>query len=77
MTTMNISLPEEMKAFVDAEAKARGFMTTSEYIRDLIRQQKEMADFRAKIIKGLESEVPDTSDEEFFASLRDKIASSK
>jgi antitoxin ParD1/3/4 len=58
MATMNISLPDDMKAFVEAEARARGFMTHSEYIRDLIRQQKDIADFRALIQAGEDSGDP-------------------
>ena len=40
MTTMNISLPDAMKAFVDAQIQERGYGTSSEYIRDLIRSDQ-------------------------------------
>lgn len=41
MTTMNVSLPEKMKEFVDGRVEAGGYQTVSEYVRDLIRQDLE------------------------------------
>ena len=44
MTTMNISLPEEMKAFIEARIATEGFASASEYLRTLIREaQKRQA----------------------------------
>ena len=45
MSTMNISLPEALKAFVDEQVATRGYSTSSEYVRELIRRdQTQMAD---------------------------------
>ena len=33
MTTMNISLPDEMKAFVETEMTQEGYASASEYLR--------------------------------------------
>ncbi len=44
MATMNISLPEKLKDFVDAEVESRGFGNVSEYMRQLIRNEKEHAE---------------------------------
>ena len=41
MTTMNISLPEKMKEFVDGRVEAGHYGTASEYVRDLIRKDSE------------------------------------
>ena len=41
MATMNISLPDSMKAFIEAEIAARGFNTTSEYFRALVREAQD------------------------------------
>ncbi len=44
-TTMNISLPETMKSFVEERLDQDGYGTVSEYIRDLIRaDQKRRAE---------------------------------
>ena len=74
MSTMNISLPDDMKAFVDEQVRARGFMSSSEYIRDLIRQQQtDIEVLRAKIIAGIESGNALPADEAYFAGLRTRI----
>ncbi|MFV0678479.1 type II toxin-antitoxin system ParD family antitoxin [Variovorax sp. tm] len=55
MSTMNISLPDEMKAFVDAQVADRRYGNASEYMRDLIRRDLAREQFRAVILAGLES----------------------
>jgi antitoxin ParD1/3/4 len=58
MTTMNISVPDEMKAFVEAQMTEEGFASASEYLRALIREaQKRRAkrELEAKLREGLES----------------------
>ena len=46
MTTMNISLPEEMKVFVEAQMAQEGYASASEYLRALIRDAQ--SDERSK-----------------------------
>jgi antitoxin ParD1/3/4 len=41
MATMNISLPDQMKAFVEDQATQKGFGTVSEYVRAIIREAQE------------------------------------
>ena len=58
MTTMNISLPEEMKAFIEAQMSQEGYASASEYLRFLIREaQKRRAkqELEAKFREALES----------------------
>lgn len=43
-TTMNISLPDSMRAFVDERLESDGYGTASEYIRDLIRADQKRHD---------------------------------
>jgi antitoxin ParD1/3/4 len=38
MTTLNISLSEHLKAFVEDQVSCGGFSTASEYVRSLIRE---------------------------------------
>ncbi|MCB1588276.1 MAG: type II toxin-antitoxin system ParD family antitoxin [Xanthomonadales bacterium] len=57
-TTMNVSLSELMKAFVDEEVRDGGYVSTSDYIRDLIRQRqraKAEAALQQAIAAGLAS----------------------
>ncbi len=64
--TMNISLTDDLKAFVDSRIKARGYSSTSEYVRELVRRDEELAKeerFRALIQEGLDSPLlPDSFD---------------
>lgn len=41
MSTMNISLPETMKSLVDEQVVGRGFGTSSECVRELIRRNQD------------------------------------
>jgi len=38
MTTVNISLPDELRAFIEEQMAREGYASASEYIRDLIRE---------------------------------------
>ena len=40
-TTMNISLPDSMKAFIDERLSKDGYGTVSEYVRELIRADQK------------------------------------
>ena len=58
MTTLNFSLPDDLKKWIEAQVAAGGYGNTSEYIRELIRiDQKRKAEERleALLLKGLES----------------------
>ncbi len=58
MATMNVSLPDQMKDFVETQAQKEGYGTVSEYLRSIIREvQKRDAKqaFEAKLKEGLES----------------------
>lgn len=72
MSTVNTSLPDDMKAVVDEQVRARGFMSSSEYIRDLIRQQMDVAELRAKL-EGSQPVPIAEIDEPFFGLLRARI----
>ncbi|MEJ7812493.1 MAG: type II toxin-antitoxin system ParD family antitoxin [Gemmatimonadaceae bacterium] len=50
MTTMNISLPDEMKRFVDEQVSGGGYSSASEYVRELVRaEQKRQATERLEL----------------------------
>ena len=75
---MNISLTDDLKSFVDNRVKARGYSSTSEYMRDLVRRDEERAKeerFKTLIQEGLDSPLDPRSWEEHRAELRAKIES--
>ena len=41
MTSLNISLPEPLKEYVEGQVASGDWGTPSEYVRELIRQDKE------------------------------------
>ena len=73
MPTMNISLPEELKSFVDQRVSASGYSTNSEYIRELIRQDQQR-DAEKKlaglIAEGLKSQPTAPVDQSYWAKKR-------
>jgi antitoxin ParD1/3/4 len=73
MATMNISLPDALKSFVDAQVDGRGYGTSSEYVRELIRKDQDLQKLRALMLDGLESPGELPADEQYFEGLRDKV----
>lgn len=69
-TTMNISLPDTLKSFVDEQVKERGFGSSSEYIRELIRKERDIAELRAKLLEGANSGIAEEANDAFFARRR-------
>ena len=58
MTTMNISLPEEMKAFIEAQMSQNGCTSASEYLCSLVREaqrRRAKQELEAKFREALES----------------------
>jgi len=70
MSTMNISLPESLKEFVDKQVAERGYGTSSEYVRDLIRREQDRERLRELLLDGASSPVAGPADKAYFAGLR-------
>ena len=70
MATMNVSLPEPMKAWVERQAESGHYGNASDYIRDLIRKDQErrqaVAVLQAAITEGLSSGEPAPFDASAF-----------
>lgn len=73
MSTMNISLPEMLKSFVDRQVEDRGFASSSEYIRELVRKDQDRQDLRRLLLDGAASEAAGPVDQAYFDNLRDRI----
>ena len=73
MTTMNISLPDELKQFVDEQVATRGFRTSSEYMRDLLRREQDRQHLRQLVLDGIASGRERVPDARYFESLREKV----
>jgi len=75
--TMNISLPDSLKAFVDEQVAGRDFGTSSEYVRELIRKDRDVRKLRQLLLDGTALELEGPADDAYFDSLRDYVSSSK
>ncbi len=77
MTTMNISLPDTLKSFVDTQVQERGFGTSSEYLRELIRKDQDRAQLRKFVLAGAASRPTQAVDAAYFTALRDRVTQRK
>ncbi len=70
MASMNVSLPEQMKAWVESQTESGRYGNASDYIRDLIRKDQErkeaVAALQAAITDGIESGKPQSFDATMF-----------
>ena len=58
MQTMNISLPDQLKEFVDEQVGSGRYSSVSEYVRDLIRddeKRKAQEKLEAMLMEGIQS----------------------
>lgn len=73
MGTMNISLPDSLKAFVEEQRSARGYGTSSEYVRELIRKERDREHLRGLLLEGAASGPSGPADRAFFDELRERV----
>jgi antitoxin ParD1/3/4 len=81
MTSLNISLPDPLKAYVEGRVASGDFGTPSEFIRNLIRQDKEQHSSRleAELLAALQTNAIAVAPDELngrslVAVLREKLA---
>ncbi len=79
MGTMNISLPDPMKRWVEEQAKTGRYANSSDYVRDLIRRDRArneaIAEIQTSVNIGLASGPGATLDRSTFKSrMRAKYA---
>lgn len=75
MTTMNISLPDPMKQFVEEQVSSGGYSSASEYVRELVRaEQKRQAKekLELELIEAMKSPAEEATPE-YWARLRKEI----
>ena len=74
MATMNVSLPDPMKDWVEKQARGGRYSNASDYVRDLIRRDQERAHKIARmqqlVSEGLESGEGDRSMHELREAAR-------
>ena len=73
MSIMNISLPDALKSFVDEQVSQRGYGTSSEYVRELIRKDHDRPHLHGLVLAGAASEPTAPVSEAYFDGLRDRV----
>jgi len=77
MQTMNISLPEPLKDFVDRQIAAGRYSRASEYVRELIRndeKRKAEEQLATLLREGLQSEETTLTDDDWKAIRAEALA---
>ena len=70
---MNVSLPQALKSFVDEQVNSRGYGTSSEYVRELIRKDQDRQRLRDLLLAGAASAPAEPADAAFFERLRLRV----
>ena len=73
MATMNISLPESMKRFVESQVATGQFSNASDYVRDVIREREATVDrLRALLDEGEAGGISPRSFDEIMAGIKER-----
>jgi antitoxin ParD1/3/4 len=76
MATLNVSLPDEMRTWIDRQVESGRFANASDYIRDLIRHnQGELEAIRLALIEGEVSGESTFSISDIIAQEKQKLTS--
>lgn len=74
MATMNVSLPDPMRDWVEAQVKGGSYANASDYIRDLIRHDQEQKNrLEAALIEGVESGRSSRKAEDILAAAKAQL----
>ncbi|HTM81424.1 type II toxin-antitoxin system ParD family antitoxin [Asticcacaulis sp.] len=78
MATMNISLPEQMKAWAENQAETGKYSNTSDYVRDLIRRDQErsekIAAMQDVVTRSIASGISDLTMQDILEKARAHVA---
>ncbi len=81
MATMNVSLPDPMKEWVEAQARTGRYANASDYVRDLIRRDQQRIDKIAAmqlfVDEGLASDVGSRSKDELFSAAVSRVEATR
>ena len=78
MTSLNVSLPESMREWIDDQVKKGGYGTASEFVREVIREaQKNKARkvLEAKLLAGINSGPATEMTKADWDRLRERVSS--
>lgn len=77
MSTMNVSLPQPMKQWVEEQAQSGRYSNASDYVRDLIRRDQDraakIAHMQGLVTEGLNSGAGSRTMDELLEDARNQI----
>ena len=77
MTSLNISLPEALREFIDEQVATGGYGTASEYIQELLRraqkEQEEQERLESLLLKALDSPAREMTPQEWDDIRREAL----
>lgn len=73
MGAIKISLPESLRRFVEEQARRRHYRTGGEYVRELIRKDRDREHLRGRLLEGRTSALTTKADRRYFDSLRERV----
>ena len=68
-----VASPDSLKAFMEEQVTEKGYGTSSEYVRELIRRDQERQHLRTLLLDGAQSPPTRPADAAYFDDLRDRI----
>jgi antitoxin ParD1/3/4 len=80
MTNMNVSLPDTLKEYVEEQVTSGGYGTSSEYLRELIREDKKhkaQERLESLLLEGMESGDPVAVTPDFWKELWGRVDARK
>jgi len=76
MASLNVNMPKDLRDYVDRRTAEGGFGTPTEYVRHLIRRDKETdteREFERLVLEGIKSGRSRTDPRRFLARLHKRI----
>jgi antitoxin ParD1/3/4 len=74
MATMNVSLPDPMREWVEEQVRSGDYANVSDYVRDLIRHDRERQEVLVQaLIEGEKSGTSSRSVKEILADTKAKL----
>ena len=74
MTTLNISLPDNLRGWIDARVKKGDYSSASDYMRDLIRNDRRSnAELDELLLEGINSGDPIVVNSSFWEKKRQQL----
>ena len=78
MSTMNISLPETLRSFVDTQVSDGDYGSSSEYVRELLRKEQDRVRLREMLLDGAASPLSENVwNAEYFEKMRQRVKAKK